>query len=95
MIICGAMSFTFMKARGEQIGKSLVELDYVELARNFYEKYKDKIILPFDFKAAPEFKDVKPVIVEGNIPDDLMALDVASKSIKAFTQAIQGAKTVV
>ncbi|MFV8459132.1 phosphoglycerate kinase [Mycoplasma sp. CR] len=95
MIIGGAMAYTFMVARGESAGTSLVENDYVELAKEFLAKYGDKVILPVDHACAKEFKDVEPEIQEGSIKDGYMGLDLGPKSIENIKNALKDAKTVV
>ncbi|MFV8468736.1 phosphoglycerate kinase [Mycoplasma sp. VS42A] len=95
MIIGGAMAYTFMVAKGESAGTSLVENDYVELAKEFLAKYGDKVILPVDHACAKEFKDVEPEIQEGSIKDGYMGLDLGPKSIENIKNALKDAKTVV
>ncbi|MFV8499773.1 phosphoglycerate kinase [Mycoplasma sp. VS424B] len=95
MIIGGAMAYTFMAARGETTGTSLVENDYVELAKEFLAKYGDKVILPVDHACAKEFKDVEPEMQEGPIKDGYMGLDLGPKSIENIKNALKDAKTVV
>ncbi|MFV8473729.1 phosphoglycerate kinase [Mycoplasma sp. Z407A] len=95
MIIGGAMAYTFMVAKGESAGTSLVENDYVELAKEFLAKYGDKVILPIDHACAKEFKDVEPEIQEGSIKDGYMGLDLGPKSIENIKNALKDAKTVV
>ncbi|MHA3786513.1 phosphoglycerate kinase [Mycoplasma sp. Z244C] len=95
MIIGGAMAYTFMAAKGETTGTSLVENDYVELAKEFLAKYGDKVILPVDHACAKEFKDVEPEFQEGSIKDGFMGLDLGPKSIANIKDALKDAKTVV
>ncbi|WP_426461039.1 phosphoglycerate kinase [Mycoplasma hafezii] len=95
MIIGGGMAYTFLKAQGHKVGNSLVENDYLDLAKNFLEKYGDKVILPVDHACAKEFADVEPQIFEGDIQDGYMGLDLGPKSIIEFQKALEGAKTVV
>ncbi|QGZ97613.1 phosphoglycerate kinase [Mycoplasma sp. NEAQ87857] len=95
MIIGGGMAYTFMKAKGETIGTSLVEDDYVELAKDFLAKYSDKVILPVDHACSTKFADEEPKFFEGDIPAGYMGLDLGPKSIELFSKALEGAKTVV
>ncbi|WP_025755483.1 phosphoglycerate kinase [Mycoplasmopsis cricetuli] len=95
MIIGGGMAFTFLKSKNYPIGTSLVEEDFVPLAKSFLEKYSDKIVLPFDHKVVHEFKNTTPIIQENGIADDLMGLDIGPNTIKLFKENLQGAKTVV
>lgn len=95
VIIGGGMRYTFDKALGYSIGTSLVEDDQVQVAKNIYEKYKEKIILPVDAACAHKFEDVEPTYFDKNIPSDYMGLDIGPKSIELFCNALDGAKTVV
>ena len=100
IVIGGGMAYTFDKVLGYKIGKSLVEDDYLETAKNFLEKAEAKgvkVILPVDHLAAAEFSEnAAPVAVDGrNIPDDLMGMDIGPKTIEMIKDAIKSAKTVV
>ncbi|HBB6806276.1 TPA: phosphoglycerate kinase [Enterococcus faecium] len=96
ILIGGGMTYTFYEAKGIKIGNSLVEADKVELAKELIEKAGDKLVLPIDNVCAPEFSnDVETQVIEGDIPDDLMALDIGPASVKLFADTLQGAKTVV
>ncbi|MEY8445037.1 phosphoglycerate kinase [Enterococcus ratti] len=96
ILIGGGMTYTFYEAKGIKIGKSLVETDKVELAKELIEKAGEKLVLPIDNVCATEFSnDVETQVVEGDIPDNLMALDIGPASVKLFADTLQGAKTVV
>ncbi|HBM8848101.1 TPA: phosphoglycerate kinase [Enterococcus faecium] len=96
ILIGGGMTYTFYEAKGIKIGNSLVEADKVELAKELIEKAGDKLVLPIDNVCAPEFSnDVATQVIEGDIPDGLMALDIGPASVKLFADTLQGAKTVV
>ncbi|QNM93818.1 phosphoglycerate kinase [Mycoplasma sp. Pen4] len=95
IIIGGAMAYTFMAAKGETTGTSLVEKDYIELAKEFLAKYADKVVLPIDHACAKGFEDVEPSIQEGNIQDGWMGLDIGPKSIELIQKTLENAKTVV
>ncbi|WP_027876203.1 phosphoglycerate kinase [Meiothermus cerbereus] len=100
MVIGGAMAFTFIKAQGGQVGKSLVEDDKLDLARNPLKKAADlgvKLLLPTDVVAAQKIEAGAPTrIMPANaIEDDWMGLDIGPESANAFAQALQGAKTVL
>jgi phosphoglycerate kinase len=100
IIIGGAMAFTFLKARGFSVGKSLLEDDLIESAHQileFAEKNQIEILLPIDVVVAPAFKDDVPNKVTSidQIPDDMMGLDIGPASIKLFSESIMKAKTVV
>ncbi len=94
------MAYTFDKVLGYSVGKSLVEDDYLETAKNFLEAAKEKgvkVILPVDHYCAESFsEDAKPILVDSrNIPDNLMGLDIGPKTVELIEQAIKDAKTVV
>lgn len=97
IIIGGGMAFTFFKAEGHEIGKSLVEEDKLDLAKSLLEKGKGKLILPVDVVCAPEFAADSPAttVDVDAIPTDQMGLDIGPKSVKLFTEALDGAKTVI
>ena len=96
ILIGGGMTYTFYEAKGIKIGNSLVEADKVALAKELIEKAGDKLVLPIDNVCAPEFSNVvETQVVEGDIPEGLMALDIGPASVKLFADTLQGAKTVV
>jgi len=99
LIIGGGMSFTFAKAQQEQIGKSLVEEDYLDYANEMIEKAKAKdvkLLLPVDTVAAKEFSnDGEYRVVEGDLAPDEMGLDIGPKTQKLYVDALKDAKTVV
>lgn len=97
VLIGGGMAYTFMKAQGLEIGKSLLEADKVELAKELLESAGDKLILPIDAKMAHEFgNDVEITIAKNEeFPADQMALDIGPASVELFTKELEGAKTVV
>ncbi|EOH85813.1 phosphoglycerate kinase [Enterococcus villorum] len=96
ILIGGGMTYTFYEAKGIKIGNSLVEADKVALAKDLIEKAGDKLVLPIDNVCAPEFSnDVETQVIEGDIPEGLMALDIGPASVKLFADTLQGAKTVV
>ena len=99
IIIGGGMAYTFKKAQGYTIGKSLLEEDKLDYAKEMMAKAQAKgvkFLLPEDNLCAAEFSaDAKPVLAEGNIPEDLMGMDIGPKTIAAFSGAVKGAGTVV
>ncbi|ALS37473.1 phosphoglycerate kinase [Enterococcus rotai] len=97
ILIGGGMTYTFYKAKGIEIGNSLVEEDKVALAKELIEKAGDKLVLPIDSVCANEFSnDVETVITDGEaVPEGYMGLDIGPKSIELFTKELEGAKTVV
>ena len=100
LVIGGGMAYTFLKAQGHKIGKSLVEDDFIDTAKKLLsdaEAKGAKIVLPVDHVGAAEFSaSATPVAVAGqDIPDDLMAMDVGPKTIELYTQVILQAKSIV
>ena len=99
IIIGGGMAYTFKKAEGYTIGKSLLEEDKLDYAREMMQKAEAKgvkFLLPVDNLCAAEFSaSAKPVLEEQNIPNELMGMDIGPKAIEAFSDAVKGAGTVV
>ncbi|MDR3280569.1 MAG: phosphoglycerate kinase [Synergistaceae bacterium] len=100
IIIGGGMAFTFLKAKGYEIGHSLCEAEKLDFAREMEDRAKAsgvEIILPSDIVAASEVSpDAAVKIVSSeDMPSDLMGLDIGPESIKAFSEAIGHAKTVL
>ncbi len=99
IIIGGGMSYTFLKAQGHEIGKSLLEADRLDYASEMIEKAKAKgvkFLLPVDHLCAAEFSaDAEPVVAEGDIPADMMGMDIGPKTIEAYSAAVKGAGTIV
>jgi phosphoglycerate kinase len=100
MLIGGGMAYTFLKARGVPIGKSLVEDDKLDLAKKILAEAKQKnfkLLLPVDHVIAPEFRAEAPskVVDAGATPADQMGLDIGPKTIEAYQAEIAKAKTIV
>lgn len=96
ILIGGGMAYTFLKAQGYEIGNSLLESDFIEMAKKFLAESNGKIILPVDHAISSGYSDDKRKCTEGiNVPEDSMGLDLGDKSIKIYEDALQGAKTVV
>jgi phosphoglycerate kinase len=101
LIIGGGMAYTFLKAQGQQIGKSLLETDKIDLARQLLQQAKDrhvKILLPIDHVVAdkPDLNALIKTVAEGQpIPDNVMALDIGPKTIELFAEEISRARTIV
>ena len=100
MLIGGGMAYTFLKAQGACIGKSLVEEDKLDLARKILADVKQqnfRLLLPLDNVVTPEFKADAPtkVVEVSAIPPDQMGLDIGPKTIAAYSAEIAKAKTIV
>ena len=96
VIVGGGMAYTFYKAKGWNVGTSLLEEDKVEVAKEFMAKGGDKLVLPVDTVVANDFDnptDVKTVDCD-KIPDGYMGLDIGPKTVELFTKELAGAKTV-
>ena len=100
LIIGGGMAYTFAKAQGGHIGKSLVEEDKLELANSLIEKAKAKgvnLLLPTDSIIADNFSNDANTDAANNdnIKDGWMGLDIGPASIKAFSKVVEGSKTIL
>ena len=95
LMIGGAMAYTFLRARGEGTGKSLVEEDKIDLARQLMAAAGEKLMLPVDHVVAPELKAGVDTQVVSTVPDGMMGLDIGPKTVEAFSKVISGAKTVI
>ena len=95
LLIGGAMAYTFLRARGESTGKSLVEEDKLELAKELMDQLGPKLLLPVDHVVAEEFKADAPHQTVTTIPDGTMALDIGPKTIELFSAVVAKAKTII
>lgn len=100
LIIGGGMAYTFLKAQGHTIGKSLVEDDFIDTAKSLLKAADEKgakIILPVDHLGAAEFSpDAAAVAIDGaDIPDNLMGMDVGPKTLAIYKDTILSAKSIV
>ena len=100
LIIGGGMAYTFVKAQGGEIGKSLLEEDKLDYAREMLEKARAKgvkLLLPEYTLAADSFSNdaSSKVVLSGEIPEGWLGLDIGPKAQKAFSDAIKSARTVV
>ena len=101
LIIGGGMAYTFLKAQGEPVGKSLVEADKVTLAKELLQEaktHKLKFLLPTDHVIADrvEANAITKVVGRGqSIPDNMMALDIGPETIETFSEEIGRARTII
>lgn len=100
IIIGGGMAYTFIKAMGYEIGKSLLEEDKLDYARSMIEKAKEKnvkLLLPVDTAVGSEFAPdcERKVVKVSEIPADWMGMDIGPETIKLFSYAVKSAATVV
>ncbi len=97
LIIGGGMAYTFMAAKGQEVGDSLLEKDYIDYAKEMMAKAGDKLLLPIDTVVAKEFANdaESKVVPEGGIQAGWQGLDIGPKTIELFSDAVKSAKTVV
>lgn len=96
VLIGGGMSYTFAKAKGGEIGTSLLEEDKMDLAKEFMAKGEGKLFLPVDTVIANDFSNPTEIktVEAGHIPSDFMGLDIGPKTVELFKKELEGAKTV-
>nr|WP_296076340.1 phosphoglycerate kinase [uncultured Actinoplanes sp.] len=96
LLVGGGMCFTFLKAQGHEVGKSLLEDDMVETCRELLARAAGRIVLPVDIVAATSFDAAAEhdVVAASDIPDDRLGLDIGPESVALFADAVSGAKTV-
>lgn len=100
LIIGGGMAYTFYKAQGYEIGKSLLEAEKIDLAKEILDKAKSSginFMLPVDVVVTEEFDDNSPseIVPVNEIPSDKMGMDIGAKSIEKFKEVILESKTIV
>ncbi len=97
LIIGGGMAYTFLKAQGKEIGKSLLDETSIEYAGQLLRDNPEKILIPSDFVVAPEFSPTSPatIVSADQIPADQMGLDIGPETRKAFAAVIETAGTVL
>ena len=96
LIIGGGMAYTFLKAKGYEIGNSLVEDDRIDVAKDILAKAGDKLILPVDSVINTAFAAEGDIKVCGeDVPEGYMGLDIGPKSVENIKNALAGAKTVI
>ncbi len=99
LLIGGGMVFTFLKAQGHEVGKSLLEQDQLDACRSYLEQAEKvgvRIVLPTDVVVAPEFAaDARPTVVAADrMPADQIGLDIGPASARAFAAELSDARTV-
>lgn len=95
LLIGGAMAYTFLKAKGEPTGKSLVEDDKVDLAKELMAAAGAKLRLPADHVVAEELKAGAANEVVTAIPDGKIAVDIGPATVAAYSEVLRGAKTII
>ena len=96
ILIGGAMAFTFLKAKGYHVGKSLYEEKYIDYCKDLIEKYEDRIILPTDLYGAFEMDEEASLVLQDvdNVPANFIGLDIGDETIKLFKSILKNTKTV-
>src|SRR5450432_321238 len=95
LLIGGAMAYTFLRAQGLPTGKSLVEEDKVELAKNLLAELGDKLMLPLDHVVVSEIAAGAAHETVETIPEGKIAVDIGPKTVESFAAVIAGAKTII
>src|SRR5215218_6984578 len=96
LLVGGAMCFTFFKAQGYEVGKSLVEDDYLEEAKRLMDEAGEKLVLPVDVVVAGEMEEGAEAEVVGvdEIPPEKMGLDIGPRTVELFEEHILAARTI-
>ena len=97
ILIGGGMAFTFLKAEGYNIGKSLLDEENIDFCKNVLSKYQDKIVLPVDVAVTNEYTNDEEYREKDitEIAEDEMGLDIGSKTLKIFEDYLSTAKSVI
>lgn len=97
IMIGGGMVFTFLKALGYEIGKSILDSENIDFCKNILEKYLEKIILPVDVKISKNIENTEEskIVDISNIGSNEMGLDIGPKSIQLFQRHLKNASIVV
>ena len=97
ILIGGGMAFTFLKAKGYEIGKSLLDEENLEFCKIVLKHYSDKIILPVDFAVTNEYTEEEPYRQKDleSLSSDEMGLDIGDKTIALFEETIKDSKIIV
>ena len=97
LLIGGGMAFTFLKAQGYEIGRSLLDSEGIEFARRVLQEADQKIVLPVDVVVAPspEAETQAQVVPIDQIPPDQMGLDIGPQTVARFSEMIRSARTIV
>src|SRR5262249_7668510 len=96
VLIGGAMTYTFLKAQGKNVGSSRLEADNLDVARELLELGKGKIVLPVDNLVVARIEEPAGAkVVEGAIPDGWVGVDIGPRTIAQYTEEVRKAATVV
>lgn len=97
ILIGGGMAFTFLKAQGFEVGKSLIDEESIDFCKRMLEEHSEKIVLPLDVVCGYELNETMQTEICSikEIKEDMMGLDIAEQTIKEFWKYIEPAKTVI
>lgn len=97
ILIGGGMAFTFLKAQGFEVGKSLLDEESIDFCKRMLEEHSEKIVLPLDVVCGYELNETMQTEICSikEIKEDMMGLDIAEQTIKEFWKYIEPAKTVI
>ena len=97
ILIGGGMAFTFLKAKGYEIGKSLLDEENIDFCKNVLKDYEDKIVLPVDFAVTNEFTNDEEYRTKSvdNISSDEMGLDIGKETLELYESILDTAKIVI
>ena len=97
ILIGGGMAFTFLKADGKEIGKSLLDEENLDFCKRMLENHRDKIVLPVDFAVTNEYTDTEPYRVKKveDFQSDEMGLDIGDETLRLFEDELRKAKIAV
>jgi phosphoglycerate kinase len=95
LLIGGAMAYTFLKAQGKSVGKSLVEDDKLDLAKELLARSGNKILLPSDHVVVNELKEGAPFEVVADVPEGKMGVDIGPATVATYSAVIAKAKTII
>ena len=95
ILIGGGMAYTFLKAKGLEIGKSLLDSDNISFCQDMLSKYGDKIILPVDSVVTDDLESHNTILEVSDIPSDMMGVDIGSKTVSLFKEYLDKSKTII
>ena len=97
ILIGGGMAFTFLYSQGLKIGKSLLDIESVDFAKNIMKKYESKIILPIDVVASKDMSEysLSREIFISDIKDDEIGLDIGTKTVEIFSEYLKSSKSII
>ena len=97
LLIGGAMSFTFLKAQGKNIGKSLLDKENIDFCKEMLQSYSDKIVLPIDAVTTDSLEEKNKIETQDicNIEDDVMGVDIGPKTVELYKKILKPSKTIL